>query len=157
MRVIEAARAGRYMHGNGAMWYLVDEQGRQVLIDTVNGTITPCPEYNASEPHVNNVVANELENWLMIVPAEQGYASQMPRWSAMEAVRSATASGRLLFTNGGQWFVEEGGTVVSYELGVNAPDSARYAYSIHGAWKYRRCTTTRVIVTDDIRKFLDIA
>ena len=157
MRVINAARTGRFMFGNGAQWYIVDESGQKVMLDTVNGTTTFCPEYTASQPRMNEELARGLEEWLMAVDTEPGYSTFIPRWSAMDAVRYAVRNNNLLFTNGGQWYIEQGGTVVSYELGVNAPESARYAYSIHGAWKYMRAIgTERTKISEETRKFLSI-
>jgi hypothetical protein len=157
--VIEAARAGRYMHGNGAMWYVTDMMGNKFMIDTVNGTITTCPEYSASEPHTNNMVANELENWLMIVDAEQSFHSSMPRHRAMDMIRDAARNGGLFHTNGAQWYIDAAGTVVAIDLfgGPISNEVQFTSYSAHAAWKYKKAQgASRTVISEDIKKYLSI-
>jgi hypothetical protein len=139
------------------MWYLVDEQGRQVLIDTVDGTTRFVPDYMPeTHPHSNEMVARSIEEFLMNSSAGYTSEAEMPRWQAMDMIRRATRDGGLWFTNGAQWYVEYCGAIQCVEL-LNTSQVKVRVYSQLASYQYKRWTKTKAIVTSDIKKFLDIA
>lgn len=157
MRIISACRSGRYIFGNGAMWYLVDEQGRQIVIDTVNGTTAFIPDYMPEmDPHTNESTARSIEEFLMNSSAGYTSEGELPRYEAMEMVRRATRDGGLWFTNGCQWYVEYCGAIQAVEL-LNSQSVKVKVYSQLASYQYKRWTSHKAVVTDDIKRFLDIA
>jgi hypothetical protein len=157
MRVISACRTGRFFFGNGAMWYILDDQGRQVMIDTVNGTTTFVPDYMPeTDPHTNESTARSIEEFLMNSSA--GYVSEgeLPRYQAMDMIRRATADGGLWFTNGCQWYIEYCGGIQAVEL-LSTSQVKVKVYSQLASYQYKRWTGKRAVVTSDIKQFLDIA
>ena len=143
MEVINAAENGRYMYGNGAMWYIVDGFGQKVLINTVDGTRTLIPNYNAAEAHTDLRTAQSLVSFLEKSDRQAGYESTMPYYQAKQMVADAARKNELLFTNGGQWYINYSGTVVVVELGCIRRENGREmasmsAMNLHAAWGYRR-------------------
>jgi hypothetical protein len=157
MRIISACRSGRFFFGNGAMWYILDDQGRQVMIDTVNGTATFIPDYMPEMPaHSNEMVARSIEEFLMNSSAGYTSEAEMPRYQAMDMIRRATRDGGLWFTNGAQWYIEYCGGIQAVEL-LNSQSVKVRVYSQLASYQYKRWTSHKAVVTDDIKKFLDIA
>lgn len=164
MEVINAAENGRYMYGNGAMWYIVDNYGQKVMINTVNGTRELIPSYNAAEAHTDLHTAKSLIKFLEKTERQAGYESTMPYHKAKQVVAEAVRKNELLFTNGGQWYINYSGTVVVVELGYSHRENGQEmatvnAMSLHAAWGYRRFNGgehVRHQICDATRKFLGI-
>lgn len=65
--IIDAAREGRYCHGNGAIYCIVDRVGNHQVIDLnggMFGTMTLVSQPNPVEPHVSISTATNLEDFL---------------------------------------------------------------------------------------------
>lgn len=158
MEVIAAAKHGRYMYGNGAMWYIVDYTGHKVMINTINGTRELIPFYDGVA-HTSLQTAENLIEFLANADCAQDYLREMPYNSAVEMVADAVKDNELLFTNGGQWYINHGGTVVMVELSSSINGNARlYVKNMHSAWCYRRFNGeyTRHNASDETKKFLGI-
>jgi len=160
--VINAARNGRYMFGNGAMWYIVDGFGSKVMINTVEGTKTMVPNYQGT-PVTDHATADSLEQFLAQTDASDWNQTTMPYYTARDIVAQAAQKNELLFTNGGQWYINSHGTVIMVELGMMVNENGRQmarvnAASLHAAWKYRRFNgeATRATVDGDTKKYLGI-
>jgi hypothetical protein len=158
MMIIDAARNGRFMYGNGALWYIIDN-GNKVLLDTVNGTTTFIPEYNGVA-RVDMKVANELEAFLNATDSAPEYTSYINYDDATKIVVEAATRGDFLYNNGNQCYINYAGTVSVIELGVRYQDNkaAMHTKSLHGAWKYRRFNgeNIKVTMTDSIKSWLSI-
>jgi hypothetical protein len=161
--VISAARNGRYMYGNGGQWYIVDGFGNKVMIDTTGaGTKTMVPNYEGT-PATDHATADRLERSLDQTEVEW-YETTIPYYEAREMVKNAAVKNELLFTNGGQWYINSYGTVINVTLGSIINDNGRqYAAiasaNLHTAWKYYRFNNgeaTRATICSDTKKFLGI-
>ena len=139
MEVINAAKSGRYCHGNAAQWHIVDVQGNSLCIDTISGkteVVTPNPV----APHICLTTARNLEQLLMTEEAtnrsetvQYGYHSV--RNAALDILTAAKNNG-IYYFNGGQCTIDSGwGSVRVYDTSV------RGQVTIHtmgkmASWKY---------------------
>lgn len=163
MEVINAAKEGRYMYGNGAMWYIVDIYGQKVMINTVNGTKELIPTYNG-EARTDMRVAQDLEAFLSHEEAADVHTTEHNYMTARDMVATAARRNELLFTNGNLCYIKMSGTVVIAELGTQQYKKGQgyvtnvHAMSLHAAWKYLRFNgeNTRVQLDDSLKSWLGI-
>lgn len=165
IRVIKAAREGRFMHGNGAQWNIVDESGRKIVIDTTNNTVEFTPDYDG-KPYTSHDLAYRLEDFLALSESSDDYSTDMEQHQAKAIVGQETANGNLMFTNGAQWYLRAKGTIIVIDLAcveIRGGYQREYrmvkyhAMSRHSAWKYVRAHgEIRATVTNDTRNFLGI-
>lgn len=120
IRVINAAKTGNFVYGNGANWHIT-ENGKDVFINTELGTV------EVSNVASTAVVANDmntvrnLEQFLMEADATMqtviidGFHN---RKMAVDAILHADKFGDLLYTNGAQYCVRTGGLVTIWDIGT---------------------------------------
>lgn len=71
LEVAEAAETGRYCHGNGAIWNIVDADGNSVVINTMESTRSLCDQestekYLAHSPaYRSDNVARDLRTFVL--------------------------------------------------------------------------------------------
>jgi hypothetical protein len=157
MDVIHAARNNRYMHGNGAQWFIVDNYGNNVMIDTTTqyAFATPVPEYKGTA-YTCHTTAINLENFLMRCHGEF-FHTQMAYHTAKRIVRDHVMDGNLMFTNGNQWYINNHGNVQCYELGVAGDWAPVVSYDALSSWRYIQSTGGgQAPVTAGIKEYLGI-
>lgn len=139
MEVINAAANGRYCHGNGAQWCIVDVQGNNLCIDTISGK-TEFVAPNPVAPHTDMVTARNLEQFLMSEEAvnrsetvQTGYHAV--RNAALDILRAAQNNGVYYF-NGGQCTIETGwNSVRVYDTSVRGQVTV-HTMGKMASWKY---------------------
>lgn len=157
IRVMEAAKNGGYMFGNGADWYIV-ENGKKLHINTVSGTVNEVPNYNGT-PVADMGTHNNLYSFLMQSEMQTGYDSVYTGFECRSAIKSlieACQEGSVLFTNGGQWYVcptNHKNTVMVYETSVRGTVKV-HQMSYGAAWKYMQSTKTFQHIDQDTINFL---
>jgi hypothetical protein len=130
-QVIDAAKEGRYCHGNGAIWCIVEKQLngsiRNVVINTSEtgynnqlGTKQYVDTANPVDPYVAMTTANNLESFLdrqqgfvgnlNMTSKEYGYSAMLTR-EIREAV-NAGKEGRCLHFNGGQLYYKRSNELI---------------------------------------------
>lgn len=145
------------MHGNGAQWFIVDNYGNNVMIDTTteNAFATPVPTYTGT-PYSCPITASNLEAFLM---ASHGTicTSEMNYHALKNIVRDHVMDGNLVFTNGGQWYVNIHGTIQCFELGVAGQMATVRTYDGLSSWRYIQSTGGgKAPVTESIKKYFGI-
>jgi hypothetical protein len=145
--VIEAAREGRYCHGNGSIYCIVDRMGDKKngwmgssnwVIDlngpsnfdftvkssigfTAQGSKTMVSERNPVAPHKDLRVAAQLEEFLSLhqgsVCSHEVSVDWQIRGCLKEAIKAGTEE-RCLHFNGGQLYFKVGGRVVVYDFSI---------------------------------------
>lgn len=159
MEVVKAAKEGRYMYGNGAQWYIVDECGQKLYINHITGEKQFIPNYEGT-PRVDMQFAESMERWLANEEAERAEESNLRYSDAKAWVAKAVKEGRLLFTNGNQWYIQNAewsGYVTIVELGTLAAEARLYHMNLHASWKYMRFNgNTRPTVTMSTKQYLGI-
>jgi hypothetical protein len=154
MMVIKAAMEGNYMHGNGAQWFIKDH-GVSVMVDTQNDEKHDMPSY-MGVARVDMDTVRSLEGFLMSQDAPM-YDSEFPYAVAKAAVGEAVHDGRLLYTNGSQWYFlhTDGTTVLCTTLGVRTPTVLFTQYSKHASWKYMQQNGSyRATISDDTMQYM---
>jgi hypothetical protein len=152
--IISAAREGRYMHGNGAQWFIV-LRNEKVMIDTINGTTTPCPEYSAAEAHVDMETADNLERFLTSTQPNPTHKVEMYMGRAREMVKKAVNNNALLFTNGGQWYVKNGDYAVAVvNLAIRTQKVTIEVMDVHASWAYIR-NNRPVTIDEATREYMN--
>lgn len=156
--VIEAAREGRYMYGNGAMWYIVDTYGKKLCINHVTCEKEFIPSYEG-EARKDLHVAESLERWLATEDSVRAQESHMLYHTAKAQVAKHYLAGEVIFTNGNQWYIKPSWSnhVTVIELGVvinnHGQQSAKvYSFGIYQSWKYLRFNGTQSVRIDDSTK-----
>jgi len=157
IQVMNAARNGNYMFGNGADWYIV-ENNKKLHINTVSGSVDEVPNYNGT-PVVDMGTYNNLYRFLMQSDMQSGYDSTFAGFEYRHAIRSlieACEDGRVLFTNGGQWYVSpknHKNTVMVYETSVRGTVKV-HQMSYGASWRYMQNTNTFQHIGQDTIDFL---
>lgn len=164
MMVIQAAKSERFMHGNGAQWFIIDQWGQKVMVDTDAVKTVLVPDYDGT-PHYAWSTAQNIERMLMCTDGIIGETT-MPYDRAFNRVRDHVADGHLVHTNGGQWTVYIGGTVMSFDLstkdgsyGHNFPTARVCIFSAHASWRYMEMmggNTYRHPVSESSKKFFGL-
>lgn len=164
MMVIEAAKSERFMHGNGAQWFIIDQWGQKVMVDTDAVKTVLVPDYSGM-PHYAWSTAQNIERMLLCTDGIIGETT-LPYNRAFNRVRDHVADGDLVYTNGGQWTVYIGGTVMSFDLstkdgsyGHNFPTARVSIFSAHASWKYMQImggNTFRAVVSESSKKFFGL-
>ncbi len=141
IRVIKAAESGNFCHGNGAIWCIV-EDGKNVVINTMNGTVEFDVNPNPVAPHTCNTTVRSLEQFLMNQEAScstvtnEGYTNI--RW-AKEDILRAHNNNEVLYFNGGQCWVLLGGMVSCYETALRGKVTIT-RYGRLASWQYLRAS-----------------
>ena len=156
MRVISAAKEGRYYHGNGAQWF-IEEAGKKIAIDTMYATAKEVPTYEGTA-HTSYTTASNLEAFLRVSDPELSHLTartgQSLYWSIDELVKAA-ADKRVLFSNGGYyvylnnynrvvWFMHSSGPRGSVDI-VTMSELA--------SWKYMQSHGNER-VSEHVRQFI---
>lgn len=155
MQVITAAREGRYMHGNGRYFHIIDN-GQKVVIDVQDGTKTPCPNY-VGTPMVDMGTVNSLTSFLMLQDSNM-QDREFSYDQAKNLVKEAVNSNRLLYTNGAQWVIvhTDGKSVISVSLGVMGKTAPVVNYNAHASWKYMENNGSyRTTVSESTKKYMN--
>ncbi|MEN9820703.1 MAG: hypothetical protein RL176_605 [Pseudomonadota bacterium] len=153
MVIITAAREGRYMHGNGRYYYIM-EGNKPVCIDLINGTKMVELTY-VGTPMVCTATANSLTSYLMLQDSESVPREYDARL-AHDLVKEAVNSDRLLYTNGADWTIlhTDGKSVISVNLGqVNKATIS--SSNQHGSWKYmQQMMNYRATISEATKKHM---
>lgn len=139
IEVIKAAAGGRYCHGNGALWCIVDVHGNNVCIDTTTGKIHMVAP-NPVKPHTNMRTARSLEQFLMSEEAvdrsttvQTGYHAV--RNAALDILTAAKNNG-IYYFNGGQCTIDSGwGSVRVYDTSICGQVTI-HTMGKMASWKY---------------------
>jgi hypothetical protein len=137
--VIDAARDGRYCHGNGAIWCIVektwDGQFQNVIINTAEinpfdgkpGFKQYCETANPVLPHKAEMTANNLERFLDVQTGPTNSYSYNDKEFGFQRILSellrqaikAGKEGRCIHWNGGQlYFKQENGSVRAVDFSI---------------------------------------
>lgn len=120
MRVINAAKTGNYVYGNGANWHIV-EGGKDVFVNTQLGTVEVSNVASVAVAVTDMNTVRNIEQFLMSEEASMqtviinGYHN---RKMAVDAILHADKFGDLLYTNGAQYSVRSGGLVTIWDIGT---------------------------------------
>lgn len=139
MRVISAAKEGRYYHGNGAQWF-IEESGKKIVIDTVDVTEKEVPEYQGTV-HTSYTTASNLRNFLRQSQSEMSHLAVLTGqglyWKIDELVKAA-ADNRVLFSNGGYYVYLNNYNRVVWFIHSNGPRGSVdfVTMSELGSWQY---------------------
>lgn len=131
IRVINAAKAGNFVYGNGANWHIT-ENGKDVFINTELGTVEVSNIATTAVLTSDMNTARNLEQFLMASEGTMqtvvidGYHN---RKMAVDAILHADAFGDLLYTNGAQYSVRSGSLVTIWDIGT----AGRVAITYKGA------------------------
>lgn len=154
IEVMTAAREGRYMFGNGAQWYIVNQFNHKVVIDTIQATTTPCPDY-VGTPRVDMDTVYSIERFLKSASQEEAATVEYRYYDAKSIVKEAVNSNNLLFTNGNQWYVRVATNyVLMVTLGIQTSHVTVYAMNMHASWVYMQENNRPCILTDATRKYM---
>ena len=157
MQVIDACNNGRYMHGNGAQWYIINTDNNKVCIDTTTSTpvTTLVPSYTG-EAYTNYTTARNLEDFLMSCHGEIT-ETKRPYDMAKRYVRDLVMDGYCVYINGGQWYMNVNGNVSCYELGALGEWATVRYYDALSSWRYLQSTGGgKATVTQSIKDYLHI-
>lgn len=154
MLVIKAAREGRYVYGNGAQWYIMDN-GVPMCVDTINGQSFYLPSYKGMA-RVDMATADALESFLMSAQAEDTYKVEYRYSDAKSMIADAVRNNNLCFTNGNQWYAKVGTyCVVIVPLGVRASHVMVEVMNQHRSWMYMRNNPRPCILTESTKKYMN--
>lgn len=159
VKVIEAAREGRFMYGNGAQWYVVTHTGTKVCIDTTADTTTVVPNYQGY-PRTNTNVAEDLEAFLLQWDIETD-VRELPYTHAHDMVKTAIRENNVYYTNGSDWYITygySGSTVIRVTLGVVAKTAPVEVYNQHSSWCYNKMTGGyKAVISDATKRYMGVA
>lgn len=154
IQVIEAAREGRFMYGNGAQWYITTHANTKVCIDTISDTTTATPDY-VGTPRVDMDTVYSIERFLQTTSQEQAATVEYRYYDAKSIVKEAVNSNNLLFTNGNQWYVRVATNyVLMVTLGTQTSHVTVHAMNMHASWVYMQENNRPCILTDATRKYM---
>lgn len=145
------------MHGNGAQWFIVDDYGNNVMIDTTTqyAFATPVPEYKGTA-YTCHTTAINLEKFLMASHGEF-FHTEIAYNTAKRIVRDHVMDGNLIFTNGNQWFINNHGMIQCFELGVARDWAPVTSYDALSSWRYIQSTGGgKAVVTESIKQYFGI-
>lgn len=117
MRVISAAKEGRYYFGNGTLW-LINENGKQLLIDTQDATVTEAPFFSG-QMYTDHALAGRGIDFLRGAQPQSEVSVELTgatmEHHLSELVRAAEDN-RIMFHNG-RYFVyfKHDGTVMYFD------------------------------------------
>lgn len=153
--VMNAAREGRYIHGNGRIYHINDYRGCTVSIDIMEGVATPEPRY-IGIPRRDFNAADSIRSYLML--AEQEITQPLHyRWNdAHRMVAQAVQSDSLLYTNGGQWWIQQGASYVTcVNLAILADTAEVTHLNAHASWVYlQQQGTYRYKVSEETKRYM---
>jgi hypothetical protein len=163
MRVISAAKEGRYYHGNGAQWF-VEEDGKKIAIDTMYATEKEVPEYQGTA-HASYTTASNLERFLRVSDPELSHLASHTGQSLylfVDELVEAAADKRVLFSNGGYyvylnnynrvvWFMHASGPRGSVDI-VTMSELASWKYmQSHGNERVSENTRQFILENDGLK------
>jgi hypothetical protein len=149
MLIITAAEEGRYLHGNGVDFYIM-EGNKPTCVDVLKGTKTVELTY-VGEPIVCTSVAERLTSFLRLQESECS-TREYNSGQAHDLVKQAVNDNRLLNTNGADWtFVYvDGKSVIRVNLGQTGKATVT-SFNKHASWKYLQ-DSCRITVSETTRK-----
>lgn len=141
MEVINAATSGRYCHGNGVHWCIVDKHGNDVVINTLTGITTVQLVPNPVKPYVNMDIARTLEQFIMNSKADDIWTGVSTSYDdiryAAQAILWAAENGAVCHFNGGQCYIDTGYGVHIYDTTVRGQIGSTTMGKM-ASWKYHR-------------------
>ena len=154
IEVMKACQEGRFQHGNGAQWCIVDQLSGDVVIDTCEGSVRCVNTPDQLPAHTDMGTYNTLRSFLLQSKMQDnvtttytyGYAYR----STMDALVQACKNQEVLFTNGAQWYVRHSnhpGLVFVYDITVRG-QVAVTQMSGGNSWKYMQDNTVRQSIDD---------
>jgi len=158
MEVINAATSGRYCHGNGVQWCIVDGHGNHVVINTLTGITTVQLVPNPVDPHTDMETARSLEQYLMKAKADDiqtGVSSNYDhiRYAA-QAMLWAVDSNAVCHFNGAQCFIDTGYGVQVQDLSIPGQVTSVVLGRL-ASWQYLRANgNTRQRINKETLGFL---
>jgi hypothetical protein len=156
MRVISAAKEGRYYHGNGVQWY-IEEAGKKIAIDTMNATAEEDRAYNGTA-YACQTTVNNLEKFLRVSDPELSHLAvhtgQSLYWFVDELVKAA-ADNRALFSNGGYYVYLNNYNRVVWFMHTSGPRGSVDIVTMSelASWKYMQSHGNER-VTENTRQFI---
>jgi hypothetical protein len=144
IEVMEAAKEGRFCHGNAGQWIILDKNGKMIEIDTNEGVVNR--ELNTPEQNPARVCMDTYDNissMLMTSKTEEAYTTVCsgPEYrKVMATLIEMIEDGRLKHTNGGIWTgvaKYHPGLIVSYTVSVRGQITFSQR-SLAASWQYNR-------------------
>lgn len=153
--ILNAARNGRYMHGNGRYWYIVSEYGTKVVLDTIDGTTNACPDYDGT-PRTDMDTVYSIERFLKAADKQDNIPCEYDYYTAKDIVRKAVQENNLLFTNGHQWYIKVGTHGVAIvPLGILTDKVTIEVMDCHSSWVYMQSNARPCILSDATKKYMN--
>lgn len=153
VEVMNAAREGRYMFGNGAEWYVTNEYGQKLVINTVRGTKQFCPSY-VGTPRVDMDVADRMRAFLLNAEKESSIPMNHRYWDAHDMVAYAVRHNNVMYTNGNDWWIRTGGSYVAcVQLGIRGTHTMVTFLSAHSSWCYLQ-SNRPVLLTEATKQYM---
>lgn len=164
MEIAEAAKNERFCHGNSAVWCIVDINGNDVVINTMNGSRTIVDTPNPIVPHTCMVTYEIIIDLLMESKMEGGFQEFSIRKGessyrkVADDVLSACREGRVRHFNGGQVYFD----VKNHDYVMIVDTVSKGCFKISqfskgGSWKYKKLTPDFKKIDDDTIAFLEKA
>lgn len=149
-----ACKEGRLQHGNGAQWCIVDELAGDTVIDTCTGTVRRVDTPNPVPAHTDMQTYDMLHSFLLqskmqdnvTTTHEYGHTYR----TCMDVLVQACKNQEILFTNGGQWYVNHKNDpmrVFVYDITVRGKVSVT-VMSAGNSWKYTMQNQGRQTIDD---------
>jgi len=133
MKVIEAAKDGRFYHSNGVQHYIHTGAG-PVWIDTHTCTLGLAPTY-VGTPRRDPDFVRGMTNWLMVEELDQPWTSTTSYHVGHRMVKEAVQRNELLYSNGADWTIRLGYNVACINL-AGADTCTIATYNMHRSWVY---------------------
>lgn len=154
IEVMKACQEGRFQHGNGAQWCIVDQLSGDVVIDTCAGSVNRVNTPDQVPAHTDMGTYNTLRSFLLQSDMQDnvttthtyGHAYR----STMDALVEACKSQEVLFTNGGQWYINHKNhpmLVFVYDISVKGRVTVT-CMSAGNSWKYMQNNGSRQLIDD---------
>lgn len=156
IEVINAANDGRYCHGNGAQWCIVDNDGNNVVIDTIRNERVIVDTPNQVAPHAEVATAANLERFLMNSEATNVNTTKYDGYyavnTAVQDILAAAATNNVWHFNGGQTVIEKWGCIYSYDTTTRGQVTVT-SMGAFASWKYKRAAINKQPLSDEAIKF----
>lgn len=136
-RVINAAKTGNFVYGNGANWHIV-EGGKDVFINTQLGTVEMSNVASTAVKVTDMQAVRNINAYLMEADATMqtvhldGYHNCK---MAVDAILWADKNNELLYSNGGQYAIKTGGLVTIWDIGTRGRVIVTYK-GAHASFKH---------------------
>lgn len=137
VRVINAAKTGNFVYGNGANWHIV-EDNKDVFINTQLGTVEMS---NVASTAVKVTDMNTVRNMQQFLMASESTTQTVHldgyhnRKMAVDAILWANNNNDLLYSNGAQYCVRTGGLVTIWDIGAKGRVTVTYKGAL-ASWQH---------------------